>query len=853
MMYKKIFIFLLSFLLGSVSFSSEKYSFEKTEALKPLIQWRDYAPSTFAEANAEKKPIFMVLTAPSRCYWCQVYESEEYLFDPQVYTLINEKTIPVYVDADQRQDLTRKYLEWGWPSTTVMTPDGTRLFWYSGPRPIPNMIQNIENALNHVQRMGTWWVETELYTPYLVPEVTEKRLKSLSRWISQTAENSFDRQYGWFGQSKKFPQWRILNYFVDQYKSTKEEKRIDMVQLTLEQQYTSPDELETNYNLYDPIEWGFHRYGTTRNRDPPHYEKMLYDNVRLLNAYHNYWTTWLDDPYVNEVLAWTRRYLIGDYYDNEDWWFFANTDVNGEHAYYAKNPRPEKKARVEKTKYADRNADAMVNLLEIRKRQSEDMVFQTPTWPYSVTIEQLDMLINDTLKFLKKEMITKQWAFHYMTPEWKKWVRWSSIDHALLLLAFTQAVDVYGNKSYLKTAEQIADYSLEQLYDRYGWGFFERNSPDTHLYALGDHIDLSKPIAENWIFATALMHLSQLTHKNEYTIAAHDTVAWMANQQQQWWLDRWYYNMKAADEFLETQLIENLPSDIDEIRVKKQQDTWLNWYIDGSAYEKEFELSAVWLESYTHRWFWLFAILAFVAWLLSFLSPCTLPVLPTYTANILRSGSSNIVIRILWFMGWMILMFTVLGLSASAVWRLFHGWIERLVPLLWIWLLILWLLLLLWKSDTLSGPMMQWWLLQTQQKMSSSRSSVLLGMSMWLMRTPCVWPILLGILAVAWLQSQMWQGAVLLVIYGIWLSIPLLLVWLWYRSWIQSERGLRRLRTTVDFFWKKIWITTFIAGLLLIAVGLLSVFWGLDIIAARWAKSFWSWWLGEIERSLMKW
>ena len=106
---------------------------------------------------------------------------------------------------------------------------------------------------------------------------------------------------------------------------------------------------------------------------------MLYDNVRLLDAYHNYRTTGLDDPYIHEVMAGTWKYLIGDYYDEQNGGFFANTDVNGEHAYYAQNPRPTPKARVEKTKYTDRNADAVVSLLHIRARQEEDMVYETPT------------------------------------------------------------------------------------------------------------------------------------------------------------------------------------------------------------------------------------------------------------------------------------------------------------------------------------------------------------------------------------------------------------------------------------------------------------------------------------------
>jgi uncharacterized protein len=103
------------------------YSFELEEKLTPLIEWRDYGPNAFNEAVEKNKPIFLLLTAPSWCYWCQVYGSDEYLYNEQVYPYINENFIPVYVDADKRQDLTRHYLEGGWPSTTVMAPNRERI------------------------------------------------------------------------------------------------------------------------------------------------------------------------------------------------------------------------------------------------------------------------------------------------------------------------------------------------------------------------------------------------------------------------------------------------------------------------------------------------------------------------------------------------------------------------------------------------------------------------------------------------------------------------------------------------------------------------------------------------------
>ncbi len=123
----KFKILLLLLLILPITLAHSHYSFEHAESLKPLINWHDYSPTAFSTSIEQNKPIFLLLTAPSWCYWCQVYESEEYLFHPDVISYINENFIPIYVDADQRQDLTRQYLEGGWPSTTILTPSKERL------------------------------------------------------------------------------------------------------------------------------------------------------------------------------------------------------------------------------------------------------------------------------------------------------------------------------------------------------------------------------------------------------------------------------------------------------------------------------------------------------------------------------------------------------------------------------------------------------------------------------------------------------------------------------------------------------------------------------------------------------
>ena len=68
--------------------------------------------------------------------------------------------------------------------------------------------------------------------------------------------------------------------------------------------------------------------------------------------------------------------------------------------------------------------------------------------------------------------------------------------------------------------------------------------------------------------------------------------------------------------------------------------------------------------------FLILAMLAFVGGLLSFLSPCTLPILPAYFAFAFQSGRRQIAANTMIFMLGLASMFALLGASASALGRL---------------------------------------------------------------------------------------------------------------------------------------------------------------------------------------
>ena len=55
----------------TLALATSHYSYENSEKelLSQKIHWRDFGAEAFSEAVNQNKPIFLLLTAPSWCYW----------------------------------------------------------------------------------------------------------------------------------------------------------------------------------------------------------------------------------------------------------------------------------------------------------------------------------------------------------------------------------------------------------------------------------------------------------------------------------------------------------------------------------------------------------------------------------------------------------------------------------------------------------------------------------------------------------------------------------------------------------------------------------------------------------------
>jgi cytochrome c-type biogenesis protein len=242
---------------------------------------------------------------------------------------------------------------------------------------------------------------------------------------------------------------------------------------------------------------------------------------------------------------------------------------------------------------------------------------------------------------------------------------------------------------------------------------------------------------------------------------------------------------------------------------------------------------------------------AFIAGVLSFISPCVLPLIPGYLSFIsgvsleemrgsaaLTTGGGTVVldtgmtaaakrqviITSLFFILGFSLVFVSLGASAT-----FLG--QFLMERLTIFGKIAGVLLIVFGLHTM-GVFKIGWLLQEKRVQTNTKPSTMLGATVvgisfafgW---TPCIGPILSAILLVAAQQESVGQGIVLLSVYSLGLAIPFLLTALAINQFFIAFKKIRRYYHAIEI----------VSGLLMVIVGVL-IFTNRFTIIAQWLTPY---------------
>jgi cytochrome c-type biogenesis protein len=208
-------------------------------------------------------------------------------------------------------------------------------------------------------------------------------------------------------------------------------------------------------------------------------------------------------------------------------------------------------------------------------------------------------------------------------------------------------------------------------------------------------------------------------------------------------------------------------------------------------------------------------VIAFTAGLLSFLSPCVLPLIPSYLTfitglsldDVQRARRAALVHSLLFIAGFT-LIFIALGATATALGRLLLAgrvWISRIGGAL----IVVFGLYLVGAFNV--GLFARERRLHLADKPAGYLGTVLVGIAFGAGWTPCIGPILGGILAYTASVADFRRGVLLLLAYSLGLAVPFVLAALAVRHFLGFFARVRR---------QIVWASR-IAGVLLIAVGLL--------------------------------
>ncbi len=310
---------------------NEKSPYLLQHAYNP-VDWYPWSEEAFEKAKSENKPVFVSI-GYSTCHWCHVMERESFE-NEEVARILNKKFVSIKVDREERPDIDSIYMlvcqmmngHGGWPLSVFLTPD--RVPFYTGtyfPRESRYGMPGFKEVLNYLYQQYT-------ENPDRIKDVGAqvKQALELSRekgeqtsLTKETIDNAFqyykqtfDPQYGGFGEAPKFPMPHSLVFLLMYAKFYENQEALNMVTKTL-------DGLARG-GIYDHIGYGFSRYSVDEKFLVPHFEKMLYDNALFAMAYTDAFRMTKNARYkktTEEIIKYVLRDMVhpdGGFYSAED-------------------------------------------------------------------------------------------------------------------------------------------------------------------------------------------------------------------------------------------------------------------------------------------------------------------------------------------------------------------------------------------------------------------------------------------------------------------------------------------------------------------------------------------------------
>jgi uncharacterized protein len=301
------------------------------------VDWYPWGEEALTKARTENKPIFISI-GYAACHWCHVMAHESFE-DEETAAFMNEHFINIKVDREERPDLDAIYMQatvamtgsGGWPMSVFLTPDLKPFYagTYFPPAPRYNM-PSFKDVLAGIAR--TWREK-----PGEIFRVGDEVSNHLQQTLSATSQSdaaftqahleaaaktlidSYDWGYGGWGTAPKFPQPMTIEFLLRCYSNGNSEALKPIVHAL---------KAMARGGMYDVVGGGFSRYSVDNFWRVPHFEKMLYDNAQLAQAYLHAWQV-TGEPFFKKIVIETLDFIEREM-THPDGGFYSSLDADSE-------------------------------------------------------------------------------------------------------------------------------------------------------------------------------------------------------------------------------------------------------------------------------------------------------------------------------------------------------------------------------------------------------------------------------------------------------------------------------------------------------------------------------------------
>src|SRR5450631_3829206 len=277
------------------------------------VDWQEWGPDAFAEAERLSKPIFLSV-GYAACHWCHVMAHESFE-DDQVAAVLNAGFVAIKVDREERPDIDAIYMsattaltgQGGWPMTCFLTPAGQPFFcgtYYPKPA-LLQLLSQVTEAWTHQRNEILAGAERIVQALREAPKSGfDTPLAADELAAAEVAlAGGYDWQDGGFGRAPKFPPSMVLEFLLRHWARTGIDRDLQMVEGSCEAMARG--------GMYDQLAGGFARYSVDAGWVVPHFEKMLYDNAQLLRVYLHLWRA-SGSPLAERISRQTADFLLRD-------------------------------------------------------------------------------------------------------------------------------------------------------------------------------------------------------------------------------------------------------------------------------------------------------------------------------------------------------------------------------------------------------------------------------------------------------------------------------------------------------------------------------------------------------------